>query len=409
MPNCLLLTPYPLLKPKHGGQVRAAAVAQAARRAGWHVDSVGVFSAAFFPPEEWGPHDIVLDDEAVAARALGDMLFADFHVARAAAQDSGAVDALRVLIRRLAPDVVHVEQPWGWLVLREALPPGHRIKVIYSSQNLEWRARLPLFRLGMRNAGSEDMTEATRLLEEEFARSADLVLSISDIEQEEIERRSGRPVVYLPAAVEMPPAAGRGQLQSRFAAEARKSACRYAALMGSAYWPNVEGFFGQFTQGLGFLAMGEQVWVAGTLARAIRDDARYQDFLSINESRARFVGHVADEDKADFFQAAACVIVPVTTGAGAKLKTADAILSGRPVIATPHALEGYGPVVEGALGRGVYEAGTPAEFRRLIREALRHGLPGCRPEIRARLGMDAMSANWARHANALLEPAAAPA
>jgi glycosyltransferase involved in cell wall biosynthesis len=405
MPNCLLLTPYPLVKPQHGGQVRSAAVRQAARQAGWHVDSVGIYSAAFFPPEEWGPHDIVLDSAALATRAMDDMAFADFHAARAAAEDSGAVDALRMLIRQLAPDVIHVEQPWGWLALREALPAGHGIKVIYSSQNVEWRARLPLFKLGMKNASSEDMLEATRLLEEEFARRADLVFSISDIEQEEIERRAGRPVVYLPAAAELT-RAGQGPLLPRFAAEARKASCRYAALMGSAYWPNVEGFFGQFPLGLGFLGPGEQVWVAGTLGRAIRDDRRYQDFLSLNESRAHFVGYLSDEEKADFFQAAACVIVPVTVGAGAKLKTADAIFSGRPVIATQHALEGYGPMVEDALGRGVYAADSPAEFRRLIREALRHGLPGCKPHVRARLGMDAMSANWARHADALLERAA---
>jgi hypothetical protein len=402
MPHCLMLTPYPIVAPKHGGQVRAASIGNGARKAGWRVSSVGVFPSAFFPPEEWGTNDIVLDSAALTARVRADMAFADFHVARAASADQKVVGRLRHLIQHLAPDVIHVEQPWSWLILREALPSDHRIKIIYSSQNLEWRARVPLFKLalGLQNAASEVMIEATRLLELEFARQADLVMSISDLEQSEIEQTSGRPVIYLPAAGEL--TSSTQVIKPRFADEARSAECRYAALLGSNYWPNVEGFFDQFEHGLGFLAQGEQIWIAGTIGRTIRDDPRFHDFLSINESRSRMIGYVRDEEKAEFFDAAACVIVPVTIGAGAKLKTADAIFSGKPVVATPHALEGYGPIIEDARGMGVYEGRTPSEFRLLVRHAIRESLSGCTPEVCARLSMATLSAKWARHANSLL-------
>ncbi len=97
------------------------------------------------------------------------------------------------------------------------------------------------------------------------------------------------------------------------------------------------------------------------------------------------MGHVADREKPDFLRAAHALIVPVRLGAGSKLKTADALASGRAVISTSHGIEGYKPLVSLALGRGVYVADSPSEFRALILRALREGLPGCDHSVRAAL------------------------
>jgi glycosyltransferase involved in cell wall biosynthesis len=174
--------------------------------------------------------------------------------------------------------------------------------------------------------------------------------------------------------------------------------------MGTGYWPNIEGFFTTFPNGLGFLAQDEQIWVAGTLGAALRADARYQDFLSVNDARLRTWGYLADTDKASFFAPASCVIVPVHIGAGAKIKTADALASGCPVITTSHAIEGYGPLVEDALGRGVYVADSPYAFRDLVRRALREGLPGCVAEVRSRVSLERMAATLAPLYAGLLKP-----
>ena len=151
---------------------------------GWQVDEIGIYHAAFFPAEEWGVLDIVIGEPSVSRRALGDILFADLHVARAAAADPGVINQLRTMIDRLEPDLIHVEHPWDWLVLHEALPRGKRPRIVYSSQNIEWRIRPPMFKLGLKGPGADRLVEATRLLEEEFARAADLVLSISDLERD---------------------------------------------------------------------------------------------------------------------------------------------------------------------------------------------------------------------------------
>ncbi len=398
MPKYLQLTPYPIVRLKHGGQIRAASISTGAEAAGWTVRNVGIYPGIFFPSEEWGPLDLILESPELPALLSGDMAFADFHAARFAASDARTVAALRQAIDSFAPDVIAVEQPWGWLPLRQALAGRPMPKLIYSSQNIEWKARLPLLDQGsgldLRNAESDAMLAATRALEDDLAAAADLIFTISDLEGEEIARETGRAVVYLPAVSEFGPAPP--------PSPRAKDAPRYAALMGSNYWPNVEGFFSLFPDGLGFLAPGEQIWIAGALGGAVRADPRFETFLSINESRLRALGYVAEADKAGFFADAACVIVPVTFGAGAKLKTADAIVSGRPVIATSHALEGYGPIATAALGHGIHVADEPAAFRRLIRRALREDLPGCAPAVRDQLRPAALAASWDRHARALI-------
>lgn len=402
MPRCVVLTPFPIAVPKHGGQVRAASMANALRHAGWQVDAIGLYHAHFFPPEEWGVLDIVIADPAVSRRALDDLLFADLHVARAAAADPATVRQLRTILTRLQPDIVHVEHPWDWLVLQQAMPSGKRPRIVYSSQNIEWRTRPPMFELGLKRSGADRFVEATRLLEEEFARTADLVLSISDVEAEAIAADSQRQVVYVPPVSDL--AGTSTEIHAAYIRAARESRCRYAALMGSAYWPNVEGFFEMFPAGLGFLAPDERIWVAGSLGAALRSDPRFQDHLAINDSRCRSWGYVSEADKASFFAAASCVIVPVLLGGGAKLKTADALASGCPVITTSHALEGYGPLVQDMLGQGVYVADTPRAFRSFIRQALGDGLVGCPIEMIKRVSPARLSDTLSGLYHAILGP-----
>jgi len=402
MPHCLILAPFPLVIARHGGQVRATSLAHALRHAGWQVDTVGIYHAEHFPIEERGAHDIVLTDPAIFRRGLDDVLFLDFNIARAAAADPVLVARLRALLIQLRPDIVQVEHPWDWLVLQHALPSGPRPRIVYSSHNIEWRTRPPMFEWGLERPGSADLVEATRLLELQFSRAADLVLSISDLEADIIAAEAGRPVSYVPPVSDL---AWSGQtVHDTYRQATWDRRCRYAALMGSAFWPNVEGFFTMFPDGLGSLARNERIWVAGDLGAAIEGDPRFGDFLTLNQTRFHAWGYIADADKQAFFNAASCVIVPVTLGGGAKLKMADALASGRPVIATSHALEGYGPLLQDVLGRGVYVADTPEAFRGLVRQALRGGLAACPPEMKQRLSPQRLSDNLARLYDCLLAP-----
>jgi hypothetical protein len=107
----------------------------------------------------------------------------------------------------------------------------------------------------------------------------------------------------------------------------------------------------------------------------------------VNTPRFTAVGDVDLATKHDLFAGSRCAPVPVLWGGGAKLKTADALASGRVVVATAAALDGYGPIVAPHLGRGVFVADEPLAFRRLVRDALEGALPEPDPALPAAMGI----------------------
>lgn len=384
MAKMLMLAPYPLNpNPRHGGLMRALTIFDALGRLGWDVEAVGLYHDRFFAPQDRNQSDIVLADDAAFDEALANMVFADYLVALRISKSPPMQDALRRLITERQPEVILIEQPWPWLVLKPILREFPGLRVVYSSQNLEWRLREEMDPAPASAATAAAWCEAIRALEIDLASSADAVFAISDLEGETLARLSGRPIAHVPATSTIAQPSQRRNETFQNIANAGRIRC--VATIGSSYWPNVEGFFDLFPEGLGFLAQGEEIWTAGSIGRALRDDPRFQDFWSINDSRLRDFGPIDEVHKGAFFCTAACVIVPVLQGAGAKQKTADAIVSGKPVIATSHAIEGYGPDIAAAVGNGIYLADTAQDFRRAVRRALREGLPGCSVEVRQSL------------------------
>ncbi|MFN6953683.1 MAG: glycosyltransferase [Acetobacteraceae bacterium] len=378
--RCLMLAPYPLAQPRHGGQVRAASLRDAMAAAGWQVTACGIYPAAFFPPEQRGADDLPVEDPALPEAARAEMQVADLVAARAAAADAGLVARLARLIERTAPDLVLVEQPWPLLPLRAAGLPG--APLVYSSQNIEWRLRAEPPREGMGGDPARHAAEV-RAIEEAAIGAAALVLSISDTEEAALREMGARRVVTLPPVSDLaglPPAPG------HYARAAEAEGIAYAAMIGSAYWPNVDGFFAVFGEGLGFLPLGRRVLVAGRLGQAILEDPRWRHRAAVNTPRFTAVGEVDLPTKHDLFAGSRCVPVPVLWGGGAKLKTADALACGRVVVATRAALDGYGAIVAPHLGRGVFVADEPLAFRRLVRDALEGALPEPEPSLAAAMG-----------------------
>lgn len=379
--RCLMLAPYPLAQPRHGGQVRAASLRDALAAAGWEVTVCGIYPAAFFPPDQRGPDDLPIEDRDLPQAARAEMQIADLVAARAAAADAGLVARLARLIAGTAPDILLLEQPWPLLPLRAAGMPS--VPLVYSSQNIEWRLRAEPPRPGMGGDPARHAA-AVRAVEEDAVGAASLVLSISELEEAALREMGAASVVTLPPVSDMaglPPAPG------HYARAAAAEGIAYAAMIGSAYWPNVDGFFAMFGEGLGFLPLGRRMLVAGRMGQAILEDPRWRHRAAVNTPRFTAVGEVDLATKHDLFAGSRCAPVPVLWGGGAKLKTADALACGRVVVATRAALDGYGAVVGPHLGRGVFVADEPLAFRRLVRDALEGALPAPTPALAGAMGI----------------------
>ncbi|MCX9538429.1 glycosyltransferase, partial [Vibrio cholerae] len=123
---------------------------------------------------------------------------------------------------------------------------------------------------------------------------------------------------------------------------------KYALFVGSAYPPNAQGFWDNLGHSMGWLSMDEFIFSVGGCSNILehfmpknRDISSYVNFDKIKR-----LGFVTDNELTALIQEASVIILPISDGGGSNLKTAEAILSGKPVVATKMACRGYDRIAE---------------------------------------------------------------
>jgi glycosyltransferase involved in cell wall biosynthesis len=143
----------------------------------------------------------------------------------------------------------------------------------------------------------------------------------------------------------------------------------YALYCASAHPPNMTGFFNMFSGGFGSLKPDEKLVVAGGAGPAIAGDVRVHQSAKLAE-RVVVAGLVSQSCLEGLLDGANCIVLPLTQGGGTNLKTAEALWSGKYVVATTVAMRGFERFV-GA--HGVFIADDPIAFKRTLRQVM--GLP----------------------------------
>lgn len=370
------LTIYPLESPRHGGQLRCAAIREHYLEAGFEVETIAVMREDAYRTER-GARDIALP-MALSGWKPHLARFIDLHIGECLAEDEGAFAAFAALLDRQRPDVVQLEQPWlypavrRWLARRSdtARPP----LLVYSSQNIEWKLkRAELSSSSAPDAAAAGEIARVEACERALAQAADLIVACTDAELAELRELAGddrtRAFAVAPNAI-APFVPDPGRMA---AMRQRLGLTRYPLFVGSAHPPNSDGFWQMLAPSLAFLRPDEKVVVAGGVGHILRQHGTYAAWTGINEPRLAVLGELERADLLALIGGAAVILLPITTGGGSNLKTAEAIYSGKPVLATPHALRGYGKSEQWPT---ITVAATPDAFRRSLRELLDRDAPG---------------------------------
>lgn len=369
----LQLATYPLKVPRHGGQLRCAAIRECYRGLGFEVETVAVLHGNDYRPAEHERNDIVLSpDHPGFDPAFPRMT--DLQRGRVLASDARAWAGFRDLLDRLRPQLVQLEQPWLYPAVRRwleerAFDERDRPRLVYSSQNIEWKLKRDEAPAGVAaDAAYAREVAAVEALERELVRAADLVVACTDEELAELRALAGdaaptRAWVTAHNAIApfTPDPARVAAMKQRLGLE------RYPLFVGSAHPPNVDGFWRMLAPSLAFLRPDEKIVVAGGVGHILRQHPLYAAWNGINEPRLAILGEVERDDLVALLGGAAAIVLPITTGGGSNLKTAEAIYSARPVLATPHALRGYG---EASRWPTITVADTAADFRLALRALL---------------------------------------
>jgi hypothetical protein len=140
--------------------------------------------------------------------------------------------------------------------------------------------------------------------------------------------------------------------------------------VGSAHPPNWTGFNDMIGKGLGFMPYDARIVVAGSICDYFEREIS-SGSLDIGDVtfwlRAFSAGRLSEDRLGALIHESDIMLLPITEGGGSNLKTAEAILANKKVVATRHALRSF----EWFAGfPNVWLADNASDFRKSISEAL---------------------------------------
>jgi glycosyltransferase involved in cell wall biosynthesis len=357
----LQLTNYPTINPLHGGQIRSSQIATQLRIAGHEVKPIAVYVDGDY--KDVDEHDIPFRRSSPFWNGNLPSL-SDFYAGLYAVNDRDATRKLLHLLKNFKPHLVITEQPWLFAVAKK-ITKYTTIKLVYSSQNIEWRLKEKI--LNRENTSQkEQLTSEIRKIEIDAVKSANLTVACTDQDAKYytqfVDSKSSQPIVV----------AGNG-VEEFTCKEERVSEWRSylnlptAVFVSSAHIPNAQGFWDMMSPGLTFLKPGEQVLIVGGVSSILTQARGFSQFSEVNLSRINLAGTQEKTELQSLVRASHVVLLPITDGEGSNLKTAEALESGCFVIGTSKAFRGF----EAAMSLPhVTIADTPDTFRQAIRRTL---------------------------------------
>jgi hypothetical protein len=216
---------------------------------------------------------------------------------------------------------------------RQAIGP---FRLVYGSQNVEHPLKRAIFRQYHVQC-VEPVLDAIQALERESAGEAELVAAVTREDAAHIAGWTAAPVVLAPNGVT--PWQSHEPARKRW--RARTGGRAFALYVASAHPPNVAGFCESFGTCLAALSPAQALVLVGSVGGHIAQSAWFRQWGPLNERRVVVAGVVSDEELSAVRDAAHTFVVPMTSGGGSNLKTAEALFSGRHVVTTPLGLRGF--------------------------------------------------------------------
>jgi Glycosyl transferases group 1 len=331
----ITLSTYPIDVPQHGGQHRLANIARVFRNAGHVVKSVGVLGSDHYRAS---PSFVPYPGVSNLAKYIADpFLMEDWAIGELFEKDIACFEALAAQFSDI-PDVIHVEHPWLFsfaVKLREKLQRPD-IKLIYGSANVENELKYSIVRTYKSQSLAVEAKRRVLDCEERALARADVVCCVSESDLKWSAERTQASLVLAKNGV--------GELSSSVAGfvEANKISGhrQYALFCASAHPPNCTGFFATFEAGIGCFRPDQVLVIAGAAGPMIQSDPRAQRTAGLQRALIA-CGTVSDLTLQGLLSAAHAIILPITQGGGTNLKTAEAILAGKHIVATRAAMRGF--------------------------------------------------------------------
>ncbi len=368
MKKVLVFGTYPVVRPQHGGQHRVTAIIDQYQKTGIEVRYCGVFYDAFYADK--GRYDIALDGSPDDMSEL-EKYTTDVSAGKRIWTDSSVRKKVKKLIEDFQPDAIQIEQMFPYFGLEPLLASiSWRGALIYSSHNIEYELKETILQ-GAECSPLEVNASVQEIknMEITLAKKADILTSCTTSDQAVYKRLGSKSTsVLAPNGIEPPKK--NLNTSDELRAEYKKAGVENIALyIGSGHPPNLVGFEEMIGYGVAFVPENARIVIVGGVSDMIWGNLQKQpNYIQIGfNKRVELLGRVSDAKLTALLEIANAVLLPITEGSGSNLKTAEAILSGRRVVATKHSFRSYERFESLS---GISFADSKNSFRANITEAL---------------------------------------
>lgn len=361
-----MIATYPIKMAQHGGQRRVAAIVEEYRKVFKSVKFVAVYSPDYY--KHHGKDDIavkgMIREETRNSPYIGDIIcgqaiFSDPHVKKRMTQ----------LLKSFKPDIIQIEQVFPYLGIKPLLKELNLDpKIILSSHNIEYTHKKSILDNSVYQYQSAEATKTIRECEQDLAKNANLITAVSAEDAKALKKMGAKSVVVAPNGIAKTIKTARSEDEWKLFKQQR-GLNDIAVFIGSAHPPNWHGFLAMVGDRLGFLSNSQQLILAGSISDYFENS--FNDIRPEHVTfwrRAYAAGRLSDESLAGLISESDVILLPITEGGGSNLKTAEAILSGKKIVATSYAFRSFEEYLNLP---NIFIANEPNEFRNKIIEAFK--------------------------------------
>lgn len=355
----LVIGSYPIMNPKHGGQKRTAAIVSEYKKH-FSVKYVSVIPGDYYLDRKSADISI---SRTLMQKIKTNPIFSDIICGQAISEDHKIKAKLLKIIKKYKPDIIQLEQPYMYIGLQSILKENrlHPL-IINSTHNIEANMKKDIYK-----SSGVDHKLATLYLrlikdtERQLSLDAILSVAVSPFDAEYLKTKlQARNVILAPNGMNR--LKFNHQLASSLQQKYKRERINHLAVfVGSAHQPNLQGFMSMVGKAIGFLPYDSRIVVIGGVSDLISASMRPGVIEDVCfTERVCLLGTVNEALLAAYLYLANLIILPITDGGGSNLKTAEALLSGKHIVATSKAFRGYEDMIK--LPQ-VHLADNPEDFK----------------------------------------------
>lgn len=255
-------------------------------------------------------------------------------------------------------DLIQIEHPWLIHLANQIRrsPKASHAKLIYSAHNIESQLHADIWG---KSRASVNLIDEIRETEIYALQCADISWGVSESDARWMRLHAAKHVLHVPN--------GCREITINPHKESASERAPYVLFVGGNFKPNIDGFMEWIGTQADLLSEKTTIMVAGDVGRVLSQQPTLQK--SFLEKKIIDAGKPSIAELDDLIADSAAIILPITKGAGSNLKTAEALCSQRPIIATDFSFRGY---ERWKNSTEIHFAKSPQQFCELINETLKN-------------------------------------